>query len=384
MFRKITLTFAVVLASLYAAGQDAPAKEDVLETMQLVNQYLMDKWPDPGVEVVTNIPRTSNLWTRGVYYEGLMALYEIDPKPAYYDYAVEWGESHNWKFGVRSGDRYVPIVYTRNADAHCAGQTYIDLYQMDPQPERIAPVKASIDSMLNTDKIDDWDWIDAIQMAMPVFARLGVVYNDNAYYDRMHEMYMYTRDEEGENGMYNPKDGLWWRDADYDPPYTEPNGEDCYWSRGNGWVIAALARVLDITPEDLKYRKQYEKDLKAMAKALIKVQREDGFWNVSLHDPNNYGGKETTGTALFVYGIAYGINNGLLSEKKYKPVALKAWNAMVNDAVHPNGFLGYVQGTGKDPSAGQPVTYDSKPDFEDYGTGCFLLAGVEIYKMLDK
>jgi hypothetical protein len=53
----------------------------------------------------------------------------------------------------------------------------------------------------------------------------------------------------------------------------------------------------------------------------------------------------------------------------------------VTEAVHPNGFLGYVQGTGKDPSAGQPVTFDKVPDFEDYGTGCFLLAGTELYRL---
>src|SRR5690606_16984795 len=111
------------------------------------------------------------------------------------------------------------------------------------------------------------------------------------------------------------------------------------------------------------------------------IQREDGFWNASLHDPTNYGGKETTGTSLFVYGMAWGINNGLLNEKKYKPVVAKAWNAMLADAVHPNGFLGYVQSTGKEPSTGQPVTKTRPPDFEDFGLGCFLLAGTEVYKM---
>ncbi len=113
----------------------------------------------------------------------------------------------------------------------------------------------------------------------------------------------------------------------------------------------------------------------------MKCQRKDGFWNVSLHDESNFGGKELTGTALFVYGMAWGVNNGILDRAKYLPVITKAWNAMVNDAVHPNGYLGYVQGTGKEPKDGQPVAYDSKPDFDDYGTGCFLLAGTEVYKL---
>ena len=119
-----------------------------------------------------------------------------------------------------------------------------------------------------------------------------------------------------------------------------------------------------------------------MLSALVPLQREDGFWNASLHDSDNYGGKETTGTALFVYGMAWGVNKGILPAKKYRPVIIKAWNALASDAVHDNGFLGYVQGTGKEPKDGQPVTYNSMPDFEDYGLGCFLLAGTEVWKML--
>jgi rhamnogalacturonyl hydrolase YesR len=270
---------------------------------------------------------------------------------------------------------------TRNADNQCAGQTYIDLYLIDKKPERIVKIKASIDSMMRTGKVDDWNWIDAIQMAMPVFAKLGVLYNEPAYFERMYEMYSHTRNVEGGKGLFNPEDNLWWRDKDFVPPYKEPNGEDCYWSRGNGWVMAALVRILETIPENEKHRKEYEADFLAMADALVPLQRKDGFWNVSHHDPTHFGGKETTGTSLFVYGMAWGINHGYLDAKKYKPIVTKAWNAMVKNAVHENGFLGYVQGTGKEPKDGQPVTYTSMPDFEDYGLGCFLLAGSELYRM---
>jgi rhamnogalacturonyl hydrolase YesR len=334
----------------------------------------MEKWPDVGKRIVHERSRASNIWTRGVYYEGLMAMYKLDPKPADLDYALRWASFHQWN--LRDGE-----TYTRNADNQCAGQTYIDLYLMDPQPYKIEKIKASIDSMMRTDKIDDWSWVDAIQMAMPVFAKLGVIYKEPKYWTRMYDMYMYTRNKHGDNGLFNPKDNLWWRDKDFDAPYTEPNGEDCYWSRGNGWVFAALVRTLEIIPADAPNRKQYEDDFKAMAEALIAVQRKDGFWNVSLHDPTNYGGKETTGTSLFVYGITWGINNNYLDAKIYKPVVTTAWNAMLKEAVHANGFLGYVQGTGKEPKDGQPVTHTSVPNFEDFGLGCFLLAGSEIYKL---
>tara|TARA_R110000851_G_scaffold80163_7_gene176547 strand:- start:9673 stop:10746 length:1074 start_codon:yes stop_codon:yes gene_type:complete len=348
-------------------------KAQVLEQMQLANDYFMNKWPDVGKTIITNKERPSNIWTRGVYYEGLMALHEIYPKEAYYDYAYDWAEFHGW--GFRNGNA------NRNADDYCAAQTYIDLYNLEPDPKKLKNTKACINMLLNTPQLDDWSWIDAIQMGMPVFAKLGVLEKDNRYFEKMYGMYVYTRNKHGDNGLFNSTDGLWWRDADFDPPYAEPNGEDCYWSRGNGWVIAALAKVLSIIPNDAPHRDQYIKDLKSMAEALVPIQRKDGFWNVSLHDPKNYGGKELSGTALFIYAMTYGVNNGILDKKTYLPVIEKGWKAMTEEGMHTNGFLGYLQSTGKEPKDGQPLSYDKVPDFEDYGLGCFLLAGSEIYKM---
>ncbi|UZJ66491.1 glycoside hydrolase family 88 protein [Sphingobacterium sp. KU25419] len=184
--------------------------------------------------------------------------------------------------------------------------------------------------------------------------------------------------------MYNKADKLWWRDKDFVPPYQEPNGQDCYWSRGNGWVVAALVRVLDLIPQDEAHRAEYLQDYKDLMEALLPIQRADGFWNVSLHDADHFGGRETSGTALFVYGMAWGINKGILDEKTYRPFVEKAWIAMSNEAIHPSGFLGFMQGTGKEPKDGQPVSFSSMPDFEDYGLGCFLLGGTEVYKMLNK
>ena len=146
-------------------------------------------------------------------------------------------------------------------------------------------------------------------------------------------------------------------------------------------MVAALVRVLSQLPKSDAHRAEYEQDFKSMMEALVPVQREDGYWNVSLHDSTNFGGKELTGTSLFTYGMAWGINNGYLSRAKYLPLVTRAWNAMSKESVHKNGFLGYVQGTGKEPKESQPVTYTREPDFEDFGLGCFLLAGSEVYKL---
>jgi rhamnogalacturonyl hydrolase YesR len=371
---KRTVILCFSLLSLSSNAQKLMSKKETLKTLQLANDYFMNKWPDAGKTVITNKERPSNLWTRAVYYEGLMALYSIDKNQVYYDYAVQWGEKHQW--GLWGGTK------VRNADNQCCGQTYLDLYLIDRKEERIKDIKTCIDAMVVSEKKDDWSWVDALQMGMPVFTRLGVILKDTSYFRKMYEMYAFTKYKQGGNGLFDPATGLWWRDKDFVlPAYKEPNGEGCYWSRGNGWVLAALVRTLQLLPKSDPHYAEYLKDYTTMCDALLPIQREDGFWNVSLKDANHFGGKELSGTALFTYGFAWGINNGILDKKRFLASTTNGWNALVKDCVHTDGMLGYVQGTGKEPKEAQPVTFDKIPDFEDFGLGCFLLAGSEVYKL---
>ena len=254
----------------------------ILEVAHRTNNYFMTKYSDPTIDTYVKKKRTSNLWTRSVYYEGLMALYEIDPQQRYLDHAMN---SYKWSRDTLAG------------------------------------------------------------------------------------------------GLFNKKEGFWWRDKDYVPPYKEKDGSNCYWSRGNGWVYAALVRVMQTLPKTDKNYQYLKNDFILMSKAILKSQREDGYWNVSLVCPANYGGPEMTGTGLFLYGMAWGVQQGILPRATYQKAMDKVWKALAA-SVHEDGFIGYNQGTGKDPAAGQPVTFTSVPDFEDYGTGCLLLGAVEYYKLL--
>lgn len=369
-----------------------PAASDVLATLRLVNAHFTAKWPDPTIDIVRpNRVWPSNIWTRAVYYEGLMGLRAVEPDEAlqksYYDYAVRWGESpsHPWQVGF--GD-----PTTIDADMHACGQTYLDLYAIDPQPVRIAQVEESIRHLIDSGNTAAWTWIDAIQMAMPVFARFGVLRKDPTYFEAMWKLYSHTRDIEG-GGLLDQNTGLWWRDENFNPgdPYTRsPNGKDIYWSRGNGWVFAAFARVLEALPADEPHRPALEADFRAMAAALLPLQRDDGFWNSSLTDPNHCAaagepgedGPETTGTSLFAYGFAWGIRRGLLDSETYGPPLAAAWNGLTRVAVRSDGFLGWVQSTGAAPcTASGPLSADAVPDFEDFGVGCFLLAGSEVVRL---
>ncbi len=372
---KVMWSVVLTLIGAGVGAQELPQQGDVLRAMRLANGYFMTKWPDPGAAIVE--------WNRAVYYEGLMALYSIDPDKKYYDYAVEWGVKHQW----------TPVggVADRLADDQCAGQTWIDLYAIDAQPERIRNIKEDIDRMVHSDKCDDWYWIDALQMAMPVFVRLGVLEKDSSYFRKMYDLYRYTKTVEGGHGLYSKEERLWWRDKNYVPPYKEPNGQDCFWSRGNGWVLAALVRVLSLLPVGDAHRAEYLQDYLDMVRALVPLQRADGYWNVSLHDSTHFGGKELTGTALFTYGMAWGIREGYLDKNVFLPIVARAWNGMVSGSLHTTkvppdfepGMLGYVQGTAEKPEDGQPLAYDKQPNVEDFGLGCFLLAGSEVYQIAE-
>ncbi len=355
---------------------DFPAKEEVLAQTIKVNDYFMAKFPKPG-DLIPFPTRgrsyESIIWTRAVYFEGLMALNAVNPQQRYLDYTREWGDFHDW--GMRNGD-----TKTRNADNYCCAQPYIDFYRLTGEEKMIEKVKVCFENILGTEASDaDWTWIDAIQMGMPGLVKYGVTTGNKAYFEKAWTMYNWARER-----FWNAEDGLWWRDKNFKAPYREPNGEDCYWSRGNGWVIAALARVLEELPADDPHRSVYVADFKAMCEALLKCQREDGTWNCSLHDPTNFGGPEATGTSLFSYGIAWGLRKGLLDVERYRPALAKAWNGLNRICIHDNGFIGYSQGSGKEPKEAQPLSYNKIPDFEDFGTGCFVLAGSEIYKYLSE
>lgn len=369
-FKYFTLFFIGCTSLTAIKAQDQPSMK-TLKSMLTANMYFMQKWPDPGKPIVTEGENPSNTWTRGVYYEGLMELYKINPNEAFLDYTLSWAQFHKWNMpdGVK----------TRNADNQCCGQTYIDLYLLDRyKEERIKNIRSCIDSMIVRNKIDDWKSTDALQMAMPVFARLGKIYNDDKYFDRMHEMYLFTKLKHGDKGLYNSEEHLW-HDKDFDATCAGANGANCYWSRGNGWVVAALVRTLEFLPNNNKYRREYETTLKEMFEALVPLQRADGYWNASLKDKDQSGGKELTGTALFVYGMAWGINEGLISKKDYLPVVSKAWSALLTESLNDNGSLGDIQGNLKMPK-GQ-TKGDTAADSEDFGLGCFLLAGSEMYRL---
>jgi hypothetical protein len=245
------------------------------------------------------------------------------------------------------------------------------LDQLSGVSSDLAHITASVKGMVNSSGSSDWTWVDALNMAMPVFAELGQINADSTYAAKMYSLYHYTKTALGGPGLYNASDNLWSRDATF-------LGTNIYWSRGNAWAFVAHAKVLATLPTSDPHYSEYLGTFRAMAAKLLTLQQSNGFWCANLLNPSQYPTPETSGTAGFTYGLAWGIDAGALDAATYLPAVTKAWNGMVATAVHTNGFLGYVQGVGSQPSSSQPTTYNSTADF---GVGLFLQAGYQVAKL---
>ncbi|TCC40892.1 glycoside hydrolase family 88 protein [Kribbella speibonae] len=327
-----------------------PSRAAIVAAVRRVADQWIGTHADPG----------DNGWARSTFFSGLMAAYRLTGEARYLNYARTWAEKH--AYGIPGG------VTTRHADNHNCIQTYLDLYELEPSANKLAAATDTLQRMVDSTKIDDWWWCDALHMAMPPFARLGKLRGDPAYTAKLYQLYNHTKRT---RQLWIPSSGLWYRDERFRPGgITSPGGKPVVWSRGDGWVAAGHVKVLKV-----QQSQEYADTLKQLVTALRPIQRTDGFWNVNLADAQHLPGPETSGTAFFAYATGYATRSGLLPSATYLPVAARAWNGMVATAVHPDGFLGYVQKVGDRPESSQPITYNSTADF---GVGAFLLAGAEL------
>ncbi|MFD9891911.1 glycoside hydrolase family 88 protein [Amycolatopsis sp. NPDC059027] len=251
-------------------------------------------------------------------------------------------------------------------DFEAAGEAYLDLYTyFHPDPPILADLRARISAEVTSvaqGHDDYWNYVDALNMAMPSFARIGLLDHNESILDTMQKLFHHA---EKEVGLFDEATGLWYRDARY-------VGTGTFWSRGNGWALAALTKVLQVLPASDPRRPEYLRVFTKMANTLRFAQRGDGFWNSDLLRPWHYGGPESSGTAMFTYGLAWGVNAGILDAARFRPAVDRGWKALSTKALHPDGRLGYVQPVGAAPGPAKPA------DTAAYGVGAFLLAGQQV------
>ncbi|HKI70490.1 MAG TPA: glycoside hydrolase family 88 protein, partial [Verrucomicrobiae bacterium] len=285
-------------------------------------------------------------WTQGAGAAGMMALAGNSGDPKYREAMYALGESNHWQFG--------PRMYV--ADDHCIGQTYAELYFLYRESKMIAPMRHCFDSILAKPSdvrsldfsqpynkaIQQWSWCDSLFMGPPTWVRLYAATDDPRYLNFAVSNWWRTTDY-----LYDTNEHLYFRDSTYFKK-REANGKKIFWSRGNGWVMAGLVRVLQYLPMNHPDRSRFEKLFKDMADKILTCQQPDGLWRSSLLDPESYPLKETSGSGFYTYALAWGVNQGLLDRAKFEPAVRKAWAALVA-CVDADGKLTHVQPIGSDP-----------------------------------
>ncbi|MCE5324995.1 MAG: glycoside hydrolase family 88 protein [Planctomycetaceae bacterium] len=361
MKRYMVAAMALPLAAAQVLGGQEPLMpQSVLAVMKHSADWQLAHSPK----------HTATDWTHGAYYAGMMALAGMADTPKYHDAMMQIGRRGGWKLGRR--------VY--QADDHCVGAAWCEMYTRHKDPAMIAPVLERLDAILAKPSAarldfktpgnqDRWSWCDALFMAPPVWAAAAKATGEAKYIEFMNKEWWGTTDF-----LYDKDEHLYFRDSTYFNR-REGNGRKIFWGRGNGWALAGLARVLQHMPADYAHRSRYETLFKEMAAKVLSLQQADGLWRSSLLDPAGYPLKETSGSGFFCFALAWGVNNGLLDRATYESAVRKAWAALA-DCVDADGKLTHVQPIGADPKKFDPTST------EVYGVGALLLAGSEVYRLL--
>jgi len=359
------ISFIAALGAFYISGPLQAAEITPAAVLKAMEQVADWQLANPSKHGPTD-------WTCAAGDAGFMALAGISGNAKYRDAMLAAGETNQWQPGARLYD----------ADDHCIGQTYAELYMLFREPRMIKPLRERFDAILakptevtnlayvnpTARARENWSWCDALFMGPPVWMRLYAATDDERYMAFAVTNWWRTADY-----LYDKEEHLFFRDSTYFQR-KEANGKRVFWSRGNGWVMAGLVRVLQYLPMNHPDRARFEQMFKEMAEKVLTCQQSDGLWRASLLDPASYTQKETSGSGFYTYALAWGVNQGLLDKAGFQPAVEKAWTAL-NSCVDADGKLTHVQPIGADPKAFAETSTDI------FGVGAYLLAGSEVYRM---
>ena len=354
--------------------------DNVSDAQQVVNMIVKvnDTWQK------NNTPYCRGFWDNAAYFTGNMEAYKLTGNAAYYDYSDKWCRHNEWK-GAKSNDKknWKYAWYGEGDDFVLFGdwqicfQTYIDMYHLVPADYKVARAKEVMAYECNHPDTHFWWWADALYMVMPVMTKMYLLTGEEMYLDKLYENYLWS-----DSLMWDKDEQLYYRDGKYIWPKvkTSCDGGKSFWARGDGWVLAGLAKVLADMPKDYKHRDFFVKRFQQLAEGVARVQRPDGYWSRSMLCEDDAPGPETSGTAFFCYGMEWGVNHGYLDKGKFGPVIEKAWNYLSTKALQPDNTIGYVQPIGEKPDPTKTVNEKSQAPF---GTGAWLLAACERVRYLD-
>ena len=343
--------------------------------------------PMPTIDIITKVndywqqhhsPRVRSFWDDAAYHTGNMEAYRLLGQARWLAYSDAWARHNKW-MGAQEKDpaKWKYKTYGEGHDYALFGdwqicfQTYLDIYELQPDKYKIARAIEVMDHEVRSTATDYWWWADALYMVMPVFAKLYKTTGEVKYLDKLYDNFRWA-----DELMFDKEEQLYYRDAKYIWPKvkTACNGGKSFWARGDGWVLAGLAKVLADMPRDYRHRPFFEQRFRQLAEGVARVQRPGGYWSRSMLCEEDAPGPETSGTAFFTYGMLWGVNHGVLEHEKYAPVIERAWKYLTTTALQPDGSVGFVQPIGEKPDPTKTVDAHSQANF---GVGAFRLAACE-------
>ena len=316
-------------------------------------------------ELARSEPYFDRAWAWGVLYSGLIAASDELNEPKYRADMEKMGQRFDWDLRTD-----LPTASDQGV-----AQTYTEIYLRKKNPDFIQPTRDDLDDVLDAPYVSKdparsipWWWCEALFMAPPTWARLYAVTGDRKYITYLDEQWGKTSAL-----LYDRQEHLYFHDVTY-VNKTEANGKKLFWSRANGMVMAGIVRTLQFLPPDDPARQIYLTELRDMAARIAQLQGNDGLWRAGLLDQDHYDLPEVSGSALFTYALAWGINEGVLDARTYRPVVERAWRGMLQH-IYADGRLGCIQQTGTEPAPFRPTAS------YNYGIGAFLLAGSEVHRI---
>ena len=368
--RKLLLFLCLAATATMQARQWTP--NQVKDVIRKVNTY----WQ------TNNKPEVRSFWDNAAYHTGNIEVYKLLGDQQMLDYSIRWAEHNEWKGATETDPaKWKYKNYGEGQDYVLCGdwqicfQTYIDLYNIQKDEKRVDRAKEVMGYEADSEANDYWWWADALYMVMPVMTKMYKLTGDQKYLRKLYENILYS-----DSIMLDPETGIYFRDGKYVyPKHKSANGKKDFWARGDGWVLAGLAKVLQDMPETYVRQPFFVEKYTRLARAVAACQQKEGYWTRSMYDPDHAPGPETSGTAFFTYGLLWGANNGYLSKKEFAPVIARAWKYLTETALQKSGKVGYVQPIGERAIPGQTVDQNSEANF---GVGAFLLAACEYVRYL--
>ncbi|CEL11454.1 Putative Unsaturated rhamnogalacturonan hydrolase (Eurofung) [Aspergillus calidoustus] len=380
-FAKAALLAASAVSTATAAA--APSKANYTE-------HLSESFLSKGVTFSRN-------YAYAVLYTGVELAYNKTSNPVYFNYIKTQID------GILNDDGsfVVPITTTLSLDDIRIGLNFLWLWSVTGETKyKIAAdnLRHQLDyTPRNPDggfwhrrpTYPDQMWLDGIYMASNFYTQYTAWFqpaNTTAWddiilqYDLIEE---HTR---------VPETGLLFHgyDASGVAVWADPvtGAAPHIWDRAVGWYFMSLVEMLDYFPKSHPGYARNVKRFQSLAAAVKKSQdpSSGGWWLIMdppyPSDPRNY--IESSGSAMFTYGLLRGIRKGFLKEKDYGKVARRGYETLKREFIstNVNGTLNW-EGTVQVGSLGSNGTFEyyiSVPLAQnDYkGAGPFIYASYEL------